>query len=79
MDAMQLEDSMLSEVSQPQKDLGYVFSLIRGRQIQNISIYTKINMVICKLNVKHICNSGTTVWNSGKEGKEKNDRVSAIS
>jgi hypothetical protein len=21
--------------------------------------------------VEHICNSGTTLWNSGKEGKEK--------
>jgi hypothetical protein len=33
---------MLSEVSQAQKDKGRMFSLIHGRQIQKISIYTKI-------------------------------------
>jgi hypothetical protein len=24
-----------------------------------------------KLYVEHVCNSGTTLWNSGEEGKEK--------
>jgi hypothetical protein len=31
---MQLEDIMLSEVSQDQKDKDHVFSLLHGRQIQ---------------------------------------------
>jgi hypothetical protein len=45
---MQLEDIMLSEVSQVQKDKGHLFSLIRGREIQKINIYTKTNKIICK-------------------------------
>jgi hypothetical protein len=36
----QLEDMMLSEVSQDQKQAGYMFSLVSGRQIQKINIYT---------------------------------------
>jgi hypothetical protein len=46
---MQLEDIMLSEVSQAQKDKGHMFSLTHRRQIQKINIYTKTNMIICKL------------------------------
>jgi hypothetical protein len=45
---------MLSEVSQVQKDIGYVFSLICGRQIQiqiqalsYICIYMCIYMCVC--------------------------------
>jgi hypothetical protein len=37
----QVEDIKLSEVSQIQKDKGCMFSLIYGRQIQKINIYTK--------------------------------------
>jgi hypothetical protein len=43
---MQLEDMMLSEVSQGQKDKGYMFSLICRRQSQKINIHTKTNMII---------------------------------
>jgi hypothetical protein len=32
-----------------------------------INIYTKIGMNRCR----HVCNSGTILWNLGKEGKEK--------
>jgi hypothetical protein len=46
---MQLKDIMLSEVSQAQKDKGLMFSLICGRQIQKINIYTKTSMIIYKL------------------------------
>jgi hypothetical protein len=45
---MQLEDIMLSEVSQVQKDKGHAFSLLCGRQIQKINMYTKTSMIICK-------------------------------
>jgi hypothetical protein len=38
---MQLEDTMLSEISQVQKDKGCMFSLICGRSIQKIKMYTK--------------------------------------
>jgi hypothetical protein len=59
---------MLSEVSQVQKDKGPKYSLIFVIQIQKINIYIKTSMIIHKL----ICsNSGITLWNSGKEGKEK--------
>jgi hypothetical protein len=37
---MQLEDIIVSEVSQVQKDKSHVFSLMCGRQIQNIT-YTQ--------------------------------------
>jgi hypothetical protein len=43
---MQLEDIMLSEVNQAQKDKGHMFSLVHGRQIQKINIYTKTSMTI---------------------------------
>jgi hypothetical protein len=39
-------------------------------------MYTKTSMIIYNSNVKHVCNSGTTLQNSGK-GKE-NDRASVI-
>jgi hypothetical protein len=32
-------------------------------------MYTKI-----KPDVEHVCNSGTTLWNLGKAGKEENDK-----
>jgi hypothetical protein len=38
---MRLEDIMLSEVRQFQKDKSHMFSLICGRQIQRINTYTK--------------------------------------
>jgi hypothetical protein len=43
---MELEVIILSEVSQFQKDKGYMFSLINGRQTQNVNIYTNTNMII---------------------------------
>jgi hypothetical protein len=46
---MQLEDVMLSKVSQAQKDKGHMFSLIHERQIQKVNIYTKTCMIIYKL------------------------------
>jgi hypothetical protein len=46
---MQLEDNVLSEVSQAQKDKGCMFAVICGKQIQKINIYTKPNMIINKL------------------------------
>jgi hypothetical protein len=48
---IQLEDMMLNEVSQAQKNKGHMFSLICGRQIQKINVYTKIRMIyklICR-------------------------------
>jgi hypothetical protein len=51
---MQLEDIMLSKVSQAQKHKSHMFSLIHGRQIQEINIYTKISMIIYKFKCK-IC------------------------
>jgi hypothetical protein len=79
---MHLEDIMLSEESQAQKDKGYMFSVICGRQIQKTNMYTKANMIIYKLrcihlyknkhtnsDVEHDCNSGTALWNSGKKKK----------
>jgi hypothetical protein len=46
-----------------------MFSLICGRYSRNL--YTKTSMIIYKLRWKHVCNSGITLWNSGKERKEK--------
>jgi hypothetical protein len=46
---MQLENIMLNEVSQAQKHKGHMFSLIHGRYIQKINIYTKISMTTYKL------------------------------
>jgi hypothetical protein len=57
---------MLSEVSQAQKDKGHMFSLTHRRQMQKINIYTNTNSY-----VEHVCNSGTTLWNPGKEVKER--------
>jgi hypothetical protein len=48
---MQLEDILLSEVSQVQKDKCSMFSFICGRKIQKTNIYTKTNIIykfICK-------------------------------
>jgi hypothetical protein len=46
---MQLEDIMLSEVSQGQKEKSHIFSVICGRWIQKMNMYTKTSMVIYKL------------------------------
>jgi hypothetical protein len=54
---------MLSEVSQAQKDKSHMFSLIHGRK----QPWPYTNSYV----EEHICNSGTTLWNLGKEGKEK--------
>jgi hypothetical protein len=44
-----------------------MFSLISGRQIQKINIYTKTNMIICKL----ICPSFLQQWNYSVELREE--------
>jgi hypothetical protein len=54
---MQLEGIMLSKASQAQKDKGCVLSLIHGRQIQKINIYTKASMMMYNLYVEHVFNS----------------------
>jgi hypothetical protein len=46
---MQLEDIMLSKVSKAQKHKHCMFSLICGREIQKIYIYTKTSIIIYKL------------------------------
>jgi hypothetical protein len=43
---MQLEDIMLSEVSQVQKDKDCIFSLICGRQIQKINKHDNIQILM---------------------------------
>jgi hypothetical protein len=43
-----------------------------------INIYIKPSMIIYKLRCRTVCNSGSTLWNSWKEGKEKNNRASVI-
>jgi hypothetical protein len=35
-----------------------------------INVYTKTS-VITYADVEHVCNSGSSLWNSGEEGKEK--------
>jgi hypothetical protein len=38
----------------------------------SINIYTKTSMIIYTNSVvEHVCDSGTTLWNSGKVRKEK--------
>jgi hypothetical protein len=49
VNGLQLEDIMLSEMTQAQTDNGHVFSFICGRQIQKINIYTERKMIIYKL------------------------------
>jgi hypothetical protein len=65
---MQLEDIMWSEVSQAQKDKGCMFSLIHGRYKRWTSTQTQ-EWSYTHSNVEHVSNSGTTLWNLGKEGK----------
>jgi hypothetical protein len=54
---MQLEGNMLNEISQAQKDNGCMFSLICGRQIQKINIFTKQAWSYTNSYVEHVCNS----------------------
>jgi hypothetical protein len=75
---MQLEDIMLSEVSKVQKDKDHMFSLICGRQIQMMNIYTKPTQSYANLHVERVCNSGTTLWNWEGERKEKRMIVNNI-
>jgi hypothetical protein len=35
-------------------------------------------MIVSNSEAECVCNSGTILWNSGKGGKEKNDRASVI-
>jgi hypothetical protein len=46
-----------------------MFSLLW--KIQKINIHTQKKTTYPNSDVEHVCNSGTTVWNSGKEEKEK--------
>jgi hypothetical protein len=46
---MQLEDIMLGEVNQVQKDKGHIFSLMCRRWIQQTNTYTKTNITIHKV------------------------------
>jgi hypothetical protein len=39
-----------------------------------INIYTKTSIIYRNSDEEHDCSSGTTLWNSGKEGKEKRKR-----
>jgi hypothetical protein len=39
-------DHHFTKVSKVQKDKGHMFSLICGRQIQEINVYTNTNMII---------------------------------
>jgi hypothetical protein len=43
---IQMEDTMLSKVSQAQKDKSHEFSLIHERQSQKINIHTKTNRIL---------------------------------
>jgi hypothetical protein len=60
---MQLEDVLLSEVNQAQENKQCMFSLVYGRQIQKINIYTKIIMILSKL----ICRTDLKYWNYSME------------
>jgi hypothetical protein len=42
---VELENIILSDVSQAQTDKSHIFSLICGRKIQKISVYTNTSMV----------------------------------
>jgi hypothetical protein len=69
---MQLQDIMLSEVSQDQEDKGCMFSLICGRQIQKINIYTKPSMIIYEIEQERLC----SCFKCGIVGvEEKKDEV----
>jgi hypothetical protein len=63
---------MLSGISQVQKDKGHMFSLVwkidtKDKCTQRQTSSNTISYVEC------VCNSGTTLWNLGKEGKEKTE------
>jgi hypothetical protein len=55
-----------------------MFSLICGRYIQKINIYTKANMIAHTSQVEYVGNSRTTLWNSGEEGKGKRTIVKNV-
>jgi hypothetical protein len=61
---------MLSEVSQDQKHKGHVFSHT-WKMDPKINTYTKQAQSYTNPDVERVCNSGTALWNSGKEGREK--------
>jgi hypothetical protein len=67
---IQLEDIMLSEVSQAQKDKSY-FSVTCRRQIQKINMSQKQARSYTNSYVEHVCNTGTILWNSEKEGRKR--------
>jgi hypothetical protein len=67
MDAV--EDIKLSEVSQDQQHKPHVFSPT-WKIDPKINIPTKTGSHTNSV-VEHVCNSVTTLWNSGKERKEK--------
>jgi hypothetical protein len=65
---MQLEDFMLSEVSQVQKDKH--FSHRWKIDPKNKHIH-KNKYYHIQTHVEHVCNSGTTVWNSGRRKRKR--------
>jgi hypothetical protein len=67
---MKLEDVMLSEVSQVQKDKHHVFSPMGKTDPKDKCIH-KNKMIIYTFYIEHACNNRTILWNEGEEGKEK--------
>jgi hypothetical protein len=61
---------MLSEASQVQKHKGCMFSLICGKYSQEINYTQKPAWLFTNSDVKYVCNSETTLWESGREAKE---------
>jgi hypothetical protein len=68
---MQLEDIMLSEVSQVKKDKEVTFSLMCTRLIQTIKTHTQKSMIIYKIICKNICNTGTSLWKVGRRKRKR--------
>jgi hypothetical protein len=70
---IQLEEIMLSEVSQDQKHRkNACFPLCREDRSKDKHVHkNKYDRIYRSTNVEHICNSGTTLQNLGAEGKEK--------
>jgi hypothetical protein len=67
---MQLEDIMLSEKPGSERQRLHVFSHtwkihLKDKHAQKQTWSYKNSYV------EHVCNSGSTLWNSGKEAKEK--------
>jgi hypothetical protein len=66
---MQLEDIILSEVSQDEKHKSHMLFLILEHRFKDKHIHKNKPRHNTNSDVEHVCSSGTTLWNSGKEGK----------